>query len=126
MRGLLFHRVDDAEWVPTFGPLSEFAHGAVIYAIMFGFPACLVYLSARQIRAGRKECKKALWWAILMYPLLLLSGNIHTHVAGSRDFYFAWALSGVLGIPWLIYGCWKVVPLLRRVDRQRKEAHVHR
>jgi hypothetical protein len=114
MRWLLFQRVDNGEWAPAYGPLSQFADGAVIYAILLGFPGYSVYISLRRIRAGKKEYKGVLWWAILMWPLTLLSGSFHMYVLGSRDFYVAWAAVGVLGIPWLIYGFWRVVPLLFR------------
>ena len=55
LRFLLFYRVSDTEWEPLYGPLSQFAHGAVIYAILLGFPACLIYGSLSRIRAGKKE-----------------------------------------------------------------------
>jgi len=114
MRWMLFQRVDDAEWAPAYGPLSQFAHGAVIYAIVLGFPGYLVYVSLRQIRAGKKEYKGVLWWAVLMWPLMLLSSTTHMYVLGSRGFYFAWAVIGVLGIPWVIYGVRRAVPFLYR------------
>lgn len=115
MRWLLFQRVSDTEWEPVFGPLSQFAHGAVIYAILLGVPAYLVHVSLREIRAGKKEYKGVLWWAILMWPLALLSSSIHAFVFGSRGFLLAWALVGIVCVPpWFIYGVWRVVPLLLR------------
>lgn len=116
MRWILFQRVGDTEWTPVYGPLSELAHGAVIYALLLGLPGYLVYVSRRQICWGKTEYKRVLWWAILMWPLMLLSSSTHMHVLGSRDFCLAWALTGLLGLPWIVFGVWRVVPLLLRRD----------
>ena len=120
LRFLLFQRISDTEWEPVYGPLSQFADGAVIYATALGFPAYLVYHSVRLMRAGKKEYKGVLWWAILMWPLVLLCSSLHICVVGSRDWFLLWAVVGVLCMPWLIYGIWRAVPLLLRADREAR------
>ena len=115
MRWLLFQRVSDTEWEPAYGPLSQFAHGAVIYVIVLGLPTALVYHSIRQMRAGKKEYSGVLWWAVLMWPCWLLIAIMQmSFVAGSLTSYFVCALVGIVLIPWFIYGVWHVVPLLLR------------
>jgi hypothetical protein len=125
LRFLLFYRVSDTEWEPLYGPLSQFAHGAVIHAIVLGLPACLIYDSVRQIRAGKKEYRRVLWWAVLAWPLWFLMAIWHVFVAGSLASFVAFALSSIAFICWAIYGLWRVVPLLLLRRRSRRTAADH-
>jgi hypothetical protein len=114
MDWLLHKRTSEGEWVPDLIPLSDFAGGAVIYAILLAMPGSLILHAIKHLRAGRAEYGGVLWWAVLFWPLFALGSVRHFFAPSTRPWYIAVGIAGVALVPWFLYGVRRVVPLLRR------------
>jgi hypothetical protein len=111
LKGVLYQRVADEEWRPVWGPLSGFAGGAIVYALLALVPAYLVWAAVRRVRLGQREFQPAVWWGAAGWPLAALTLVPHLYRILSSTYFLALAVTSVVLIPWVIFGVWRVVPL---------------
>jgi hypothetical protein len=114
MKWLLFQNVDNYYLSPIFGPLSEFAHGAVIYAIVLLFPGFLVAYAARKVRKGYAQYRSLTWWALVTWPLCAAWTFPHRYPRWSFEYRGAYALLAALTLTWITYFYVRVIPMLLR------------
>jgi len=59
MRWLLFQKLGEGEWQPIYGPLSELAGGALVYAVVLVGPAlCATQRYLAEWRRQYVPCKR--------------------------------------------------------------------
>jgi len=119
----LLHQRVNGDWAPAFGMFSECAGGAVMYAL-FGLVAIGSFLLAshalwRVRRQGRREYISVLWWALAGCCLLGLHVARHGLAIASAEYRVTRAAGDALAAVWVVYGVWRVMPLLWRYRRDR-------
>jgi len=116
----LFYRTATGDWQPVFGALSEFAGGLVMYAAILVAPGYLVLRGLRQRRAGRACYTRVIVWAAAMWPVLLICSMPNAYPKGSPEHHIALLACLGIGIPYVIYGLARVLPIAVRDSWKRR------
>ena len=115
----LFHqRLPDGGWALLYGGAALWT--AMWAALLLGSLCLLVFAIAR-IRRGRGDAWRVVWWVLWMCINWALAMVFHALPWHSHEWFVAYGAGVLLGTPWVIYGAWRIVPLLEREGRMVKE-----
>jgi hypothetical protein len=121
MNWLLYHRLHDGSWAPAHGPLSTFAHGAIVWAFLLFVSAYAVWRSVPEMRRGKRRYWMLLAWGVGVWPVWLLAAIPHMVPPFTREYYIVWAATALLpGLGWLAFGLLWVMPMMERDRRDTR------
>ena len=113
MQWLVYQKTASGELRPLYGPLGEFAGGAIMYAGMALVIVVLFLSGLRGARRGRKRCLLLSVYALVLLTDVALAMVMHARPKGSPEFHSAWLYVTAVGMVVIIGG----PPLMYMVGR---------
>jgi predicted TIM-barrel fold metal-dependent hydrolase len=85
------------------------------------FTALHVVQRILRARAKSGQYRSALWWALSVLPIAAACVAYRVcFPVGSGWWWTGYAVTGTAALAWVLYGVFRAIPMLRRLDRERR------